>query len=160
MTARQDRIAALKQIAKERILILDGSWGVMIQKRGLAEADYRGERFAGHALELKGNNDLLCITRPDIIGDLHDQYYAAGADISETNTFSATVIGQAEYDCGEAVYDINFQGAKIARERADAWTAKEPHKPRFVAGSVGPLPKMLSMSSDVNDPGARLVTFE
>jgi Methionine synthase I (cobalamin-dependent), methyltransferase domain len=157
---RQERIAALKAIAKERILILDGSWGVMIQKRGLAEGDYRGERFAHHNLELKGNNDLLCITRPDIIADLHDQYYAAGADISETNTFSATTIAQAEYECGEAVYDINFQGAKIAREVADAWTAREPGKPRFVAGSVGPLNKMLSMSSDVNDPGARLVTFE
>ena len=160
MTTRQDRIAQLKAIAKERILILDGSWGVMIQKRGLGEADYRGDRFAQHNLELKGNNDLLCITRPDIIDDLHDQYYAAGADISETNTFSATTIAQAEYECGEAVYDINFQGAKIARERADAWTAKEPQKPRFVAGSIGPLPKMLSMSSDVNDPGARLVTFD
>src|SRR5690606_12067948 len=91
---RQERIAALKAIAKERILILDGSWGVMIQKRGLAEADYRGDRFAHHNLELKGNNDLLCITRPDIIADLHDQYYAAGADISETNTFSATTIAQ------------------------------------------------------------------
>lgn len=157
---RQQRIEKLKQISRERILILDGSWGVMIQKRGLGEADYRGERFARHNLELKGNNDLLCITRPDIIGDLHDQYYAAGADISETNTFSATTIAQAEYECGEAVYDINFQGARIARERADAWTAREPHKPRFVAGSVGPLPKMLSMSSDVNDPGARLVTFD
>src|SRR3990167_8298445 len=160
MMNRQERIQRLKDISRQRVLILDGSWGVMIQKRGLVEADYRGERFAGHNSELKGNNDLLCITRPDIIADLHDQYYAAGADISETNTFSATTIAQADYECGEAVYDINFQGAKIAREVADRWSAKEPHKPRFVAGSVGPLNKMLSMSSDVNDPGARLVTFE
>jgi 5-methyltetrahydrofolate--homocysteine methyltransferase len=159
-TSRAERIAKLKQIAKERILILDGSWGVMIQKRGLAEADYRGERFKDAPGELKGNNDLLCITRPDIISDLHDQYYAAGADISETNTFSATTIAQADYEMGAAVYDINFQGARLARESADRWTAKEPHKPRFVAGSVGPLNKMLSMSSDVNDPGARLVTFD
>ena len=157
---RQERIAALKAAAKERVLILDGSWGVMIQKRGLAEADYRGERFKDAPGQLKGNNDLLCITRPDIIADLHDQYFAAGADISETNTFSATTIGQAEYGMEAAVRDINLQGARIAREVADHWTAKEPHKPRFVAGSIGPLPVMLSMSSDVNDPGARKVTFD
>jgi 5-methyltetrahydrofolate--homocysteine methyltransferase len=157
---RQERIAALKAAAKERVLILDGSWGVMIQKRGLAEEDYRGERFASANGQLKGNNDLLCVTRPDIIADLHDQYFAAGADISETNTFSATSIGQAEYGMEAAVRDINLEGARIAREVADRWTAKEPHKPRFVAGSIGPLPVMLSMSSDVNDPGARKVTFD
>ncbi|HEX7884730.1 MAG TPA: homocysteine S-methyltransferase family protein [Phenylobacterium sp.] len=157
---RQERIAALKAAAKQRVLILDGSWGVMIQKRGLAEEDYRGERFATAAGQLKGNNDLLCITRPDIIADLHDQYFAAGADISETNTFSSTSIGQAEYAQEAAVRDINLAGARIAREAADRWTAKEPEKPRFVAGSIGPLPVMLSMSSDVNDPGARKVTFD
>ena len=157
---RQERIAALKAAAKERVLILDGSWGVMIQKRGLAEADYRGERFRDAPGELRGNNDLLCLTRPDIISELHDAYYAAGADISETNTFSATSIAQAEYGMEAAVRDINLEGARLARARADAWTAKEPHKPRFVAGSIGPLPVMLSMSSDVNDPGARKVTFE
>jgi 5-methyltetrahydrofolate--homocysteine methyltransferase len=157
---RQERIAALKQAAKARILILDGSWGVMIQKRGLAEADYRGERFKDAKGELKGNNDVLCLTRPDIIAELHDAYYGAGADISETNTFSATSIAQAEYGLQAAVRDINFEGARIARAAADRWTAKEPAKPRFVAGSIGPLPVMLSMSSDVNDPGARKVTFE
>jgi 5-methyltetrahydrofolate--homocysteine methyltransferase len=157
---RQDRIAALKAAARERVLILDGSWGVMIQKRGLDEADYRGKRFADAPGQLKGNNDALCVTRPDIIADLHDQYFAAGADISETNTFSATSIGQAEYGLEAAVREINFEGARIAREVADRWTAKEPDKPRFVAGSIGPLPVMLSMSSDVNDPGARKVTFE
>ena len=157
---RQERIAALKAAAKERVLILDGSWGVMIQKRGLAEADYRGDRFKDAPGQLKGNNDLLCITRPDIIADLHDQYFAAGADISETNTFSATTIGQAEYGMEAAVRDINLEGARIAREVADRWTAREPGKPRFVAGSIGPLPVMLSMSSDVNDPGARKVTFD
>jgi 5-methyltetrahydrofolate--homocysteine methyltransferase len=157
---RQERIAALKAAAKERVLILDGAWGVMIQKQGLAEADYRGDRFQDAPGQLKGDNDLLCLTRPDIIADLHDQYFAAGADISETNTFSATTIGQAEYGLEAAVRDINFEGAKIARAAADRWTAKEPGKPRFVAGSIGPLPVMLSMSSDVNDPGARKVTFD
>ncbi len=157
---RQDRIAALKAAAKERVLILDGAWGVMFQKRNLTEADYRGDRFLDHPGQMKGNNDILCLTRPDIVADLHDQYFAAGADISETNTFSATTIGQGEYAQEAAVRDINLQGARIAREVADRWTAKEPHKPRFVAGSVGPLPVMLSMSSDVNDPGARKVTFD
>ena len=157
---RQERIARLKQIANERILVLDGSWGVMIQRQGLAEADYRGERFEGHVGQLKGNNDMLCLTRPDIIADLHDQYYAAGADISETNTFSSTAIAQADYEMQGAVRDINLAGARIARQVADLWTTKEPEKPRFVAGSIGPLNRMLSMSSDVNDPGARLVTFD
>ncbi len=157
---RQERIAALKAAAKERVLVLDGSWGVMIQKRGLDEADYRGERFKDHVGQLKGNNDLLCLTRPDIITDLHHAYYGAGADISETNTFSATTIAQADYEMQGAVRDINYEGARLARAVADEWTAKEPHKPRFVAGSMGPLNVMLSMSSDVNDPGARKVTFE
>ena len=157
---RPDRIKALKAAAKARVLILDGSWGVMFQKRGLSEADYRGERFKDHPGQMQGNNDILCLTRPDIVADLHDQYYAAGADISETNTFSSTSIGQGEYAQEAAVRDLNLQGARIAREVADRWTAKEPHKPRFVAGSIGPLPVMLSMSSDVNDPGARKVTFD
>jgi len=157
---RQERIARLKAISKQRVLILDGAWGVMFQRAGLTEEDYRGKRFADHVGQLKGNNDILCLTRPDIVADLHDQYFAAGADISETNTFSGTTIAQADYDMGGVVYDINFQGAKIAREAADRWTEKDPEKPRFVAGSVGPLNKMLSMSSDVNDPGARSVTFE
>ena len=158
---RTERITALKQAARERILILDGSWGVMIQRRGLDEDDFRGDRFKAHEGQLKGNNDILCITRPDIIADLHDQYYAAGADISETNTFSATTIAQDDYRLdARACHDINLAGARIAREAADRWTAAHPEKPRFVAGSVGPLNKMLSMSSDVNDPGARLVTFD
>ncbi len=157
---RQDRIKALKAAAKERVLILDGSWGVMFQKRGLTEADYRGDRFLDHPGQMKGNNDILCLTRPDIVAELHDAYYAAGADISETNTFSSTSIGQGEYAQEAAVRDINLAAARIAREVADRWTAKEPNKPRFVAGSIGPLPVMLSMSSDVNDPGARKVTFD
>jgi len=144
---RADRIQALHAAAKQRILMLDGSWGVMIQRRELEEADFRGDRFADHAGQMKGNNDILCVTRTDIIADLHDQYFAAGADISETNTFSSTVIAQDDYGLdAQAVRDINLAGARIAREVADRWTAKEPQKPRFVAGSIGPLNKMLSMS--------------
>ncbi|HYD45570.1 MAG TPA: homocysteine S-methyltransferase family protein, partial [Phenylobacterium sp.] len=122
---RSDRIAALKAAAQERILVFDGSWGVMIQREGLAEADFRGERFAAHNGQMKGNNDILCLTRPDIIAGLHDRYFAVGADISETNTFSATLIAQDDYglDAG-AVRDINLAGARIAREVADRWTAK------------------------------------
>ncbi|HEX2560217.1 homocysteine S-methyltransferase family protein [Phenylobacterium sp.] len=157
---RAERIEKLKAAAKERILILDGSWGVMFQKRGLTEADFRAERFKDHPVNLKGNNDILCLTRPDIVGELHDAYFAAGADISETNTFSSTSIAQADYETQGAVRDINLAGARIAREVADRWTAKEPDKPRFVAGSIGPLNVMLSMSSDVNDPGARKVNFD
>ena len=157
---RTERIAALKAAAKERVLILDGSWGAMIQTKGLVEADYRGARFKDHPGQLKGNNDMLCLTRPDIVTGLHDAYYEAGADISETNTFSSTSIAQADYDMGAAVRDLNLAGARLGREAADRWTAKEPHKPRFLAGSLGPLPVMLSMSSDVNDPGARKVTFD
>jgi 5-methyltetrahydrofolate--homocysteine methyltransferase len=158
---RQDRIAALKAAAKERILILDGAWGVMIQKMGLKDEDYRGARFAKHPVDLRGNNDILCLTRPDIVADLHSQYFAAGADISETNTFSATTIAQDDYKLdAKAVFDINFEGAKIGRKIADEFIVREPHKPRFLAGSIGPLNKMLSMSSDVNDPGARLVDFD
>ena len=158
---RAERIAALHAAAKARILVLDGSWGVMIQRSDLSEEDFRGDRFAGHNGQMKGNNDILCLTRPDIIADLHDRYFAAGADISETNTFSATTIAQEDYHLdAQAVWDINLEGAKLARAAADRWTEKEPHKPRFAAGSIGPLNKMLSMSSDVNDPGARLVTFD
>ncbi len=158
---RADRIAALHRAAAERILVLDGSWGVMIQRRELPEAGFRGARFAAFNVQMKGNNDILCLTRPDVVTDLHDQYFAAGADITETNTFSATTIAQDDYRLDEqAVWDINLEGAKLARASADRWTAKEPHKPRFVAGAIGPTNRMLSMSSDVNDPGARLVTFD
>ena len=157
---RSERIRALHAAAKERILVLDGSWGVMIQRRELSEEDFRGERFRDHSHPQKGNNDLLILTRPDVIADLHDQYYAAGADISETNTFSSTSIGQADYGLESAVWDLNFEGARIAREVADRWTDKEPRKPRFVAGSIGPTNRTLSISPDVNDPGFRAVTFD
>lgn len=158
---RQERIGQLQASARERILILDGSWGVMFQKMGLQEADYRGERFKDHPGQLKGNNDILCLTRPDLVARLHTMYFEAGADISETNTFSSTVIAQDDYKLdARSVRDINYEGARIGREIADGFTAKEPSKPRFLAGSIGPLNKMLSMSSDVNDPGARLVEFD
>jgi len=159
--SRSDRIAALHAAARERILVLDGAWGVMIQRSDLSEEDFRADRFADHPGQLKGNNDILCLTRPDIVAGLHDRYFAAGADISETNTFPATTIAQEAFALDpHAGRDLQLGGAKPAPPAADRWTEKEPTKPRFVAGSIGPLNKMLSMSSDVNDPGARLVTFD
>lgn len=150
----------LYAIARERILILDGAMGTMIQRYGLQEEDFRGERFKNHPYPLKGNNDLLSITRPDIIKEIHRQYFEAGADIVETNTFSGTTIAQADYHLEDAVYDINYQSARIAREVADEITAREPHKPRFVAGAIGPTNRTCSISPDVNDPGFRAVTFD
>jgi 5-methyltetrahydrofolate--homocysteine methyltransferase len=158
--ARALRIEALKTAARERILVLDGSWGVMIQRLGLSEADFRGTRFAAHNHPLKGDNDLLCLTRPDVVTGLHDAYFDAGADIAETNTFNATALSQSDYGLESAVVDINLAAAGLARESADRWTAANPYKPRFVAGAIGPLSRTLSMSSDVNDPGARQVTWE
>jgi len=163
MNHRQDRIAQLYAAVNQRILVLDGSWGVMFQRMRLTEKDYRGARFSEEKYpgQMKGNNDILSLTRPDCVIDLHDAYFAAGADITETNTFTATTIAQSDYSLDlQSVIDINYEGAKLARESADRWTEKEPHKPRFAAGSIGPLNKMLSMSSDVNDPGAREVTFD
>jgi 5-methyltetrahydrofolate--homocysteine methyltransferase len=157
---RRERIAALTAASRERILILDGAWGAMIQRKQLTEADFRGDRFADHNAPLKGDNDLLCLTRPDIVTELHDAYFDAGADIGETNTFNATTISQSDYGLEGAVRDINLAAARLAREAADRWTALTPEKPRFVAGAIGPLSRTLSMSSDVNDPGARTVTFD
>lgn len=151
---------SIEDLLKERVLVLDGAMGTMIQRHTLEEEDFRGERFKDHHKPLKGNNDLLSITRPDIIKDIHEQYFQAGADIVETNTFSGTTIAQADYDLQEAVYDINFQSAKIAKEAALAFTQKEPNKPRFVAGSMGPTNRTASLSPDVNDPGYRAVTFD
>jgi 5-methyltetrahydrofolate--homocysteine methyltransferase len=157
---RADRIAALKAAAAERILVLDGAWGVMFQREGLDEADFRRAGFEAHPQPLKGDYDLLNLTRPDLVTKLHDAYFAAGADISETNTFNATRISQAEYGAEHAVREINLAAARLGRAAADAWTAREPHKPRFIAGAIGPLNRTLSISPDVNDPGARAVTFE
>jgi len=149
----------IQSILKERILVLDGAMGTMIQRYNLEEEDFRKGWFEDHEASLKGNNDLLSLTRPDIIKAIHSAYFEAGADIAETNTFSGTTIAQADYGLEHAVYDINFQSAKIAREVADAFTEKEPHKPRFVAGAMGPTNRTASISPDVNDPGFRGVTF-
>ncbi len=146
--------------AADRILVLDGAMGSLIQGYRLGESDFRGERFADHPSPLKGNNDLLALTRPDVLREIHDAYFEAGADIAETNTFSSTTIAQADYGLESAVYDLNFASARVAREAADAWTAKTPNKPRFVAGSVGPTNRTASISPDVNDPGYRAVTFQ
>jgi len=134
--------------------------GTMIQRHKLEEADFRGERFKNHPSPLKGNNDLLSITRPDIILDIHRQYLEAGADIIETNTFSGTTIAQADYHLEDAVYDINYHSAQIARQAADEFTRKTPDKPRFVAGAMGPTNKTASISPDVNNPGYRAITFD
>jgi len=150
----------IEDILKERILVLDGAMGTMIQRHVLTEEDFRGSRFKNHPFPLKGNNDLLSITRPDIIKDIHRQYFEAGADIAETNTFSGTTIAQADYHLEDAIYDLNFQSARIAREVADEFTLKEPHKPRFVAGAMGPTNKTASLSPDVNNPGFRAITFD
>ncbi|RAW01414.1 homocysteine S-methyltransferase family protein [Pseudochryseolinea flava] len=150
----------IQDILKERILVIDGAMGTMIQRYKLEEEDFRGERFKNHQHPLKGNNDILSITRPDVIKAIHEQYLEAGADILETNTFSGTTIAQADYHLEDAVYDINYQSAKIAREVADEFTKREPHKPRFVAGAMGPTNKTASLSPDVNNPGYRAITFD
>ncbi|MBL7840294.1 MAG: homocysteine S-methyltransferase family protein [Cyclobacteriaceae bacterium] len=153
-------MAKIEDILQERIMILDGAMGTMIQRHKLEEADFRGEILKDHPHPLKGNNDLLSITRPDIIKDIHRQYFEAGADIIETNTFGSTTVAQADYHLEHLVYQINYQAAKIAREVADEFTKKEPHKPRFVAGSMGPTTKLASMSPDVNNPGYRAISFD
>ncbi len=144
----------------DRILIIDGAMGTMIQRYKLEEHDYRGERFKDWHTDVKGNNDLLSITQPQIIEEIHKQYLEAGADIIETNTFSSTSIAQADYDMQSLAYELNVASAKCARSAADAYTAKDPDKPRFVAGAIGPLNKTLSLSPDVNNPGFRAVTFD
>jgi 5-methyltetrahydrofolate--homocysteine methyltransferase len=153
-------MADINKELEKRILVLDGAMGTMIQRYKLSEEDFRGERFKNHAHLLKGNNDLLSITRPDIIKTIHAEYFEAGADIAETNTFSGTWIAQADYKLEDAVYDINFLSAKIAREVADEFSAKNPEKPRFVAGAMGPTNRTASMSPNVNDPGFRAITFD
>lgn len=150
----------LENILKERIMVLDGAMGTMIQRHKLEESDFRGQRFINHPSPLKGNNDLLSITRPDIIKDIHRQYLLAGADIIETNTFSSTSIAQADYHLEHAAYDLNYQSARIAREVADEITKNTPHKPRYVAGAIGPTNRTASLSPDVNNPGFRAVTFD
>ncbi len=157
---RPDCTEQLKALMARRILILDGAMGTMVQKHRLVEADYRGTRFAAHPKDLKGNNDLLLLTRPDVIRGIHAAYLEAGADIIETNTFNATVISQAEYGLEAIVHELNVEGARIAREACDEYTAKNPDKPRFVAGVLGPTSRTCSLSPDVNDPGFRNVSFD
>ena len=148
-------MTTIKQEIKKRILVLDGAMGTMLQRHNFSEADFRGTRFKDFPHPLKGNNDLLSITQPEAVKEVHRQYFAAGADIVETNTFSGTTIGMADYHLEDIVYELNFRSAKIAREVADEFT----DKPRFVAGSIGPTNRTASMSPDVNDPGYRAVTF-
>lgn len=153
-------MSTIQQEIQNRILVLDGAMGTMLQRYNFSEADFKGERFKDFPHSLKGNNDLLSITQPQAIRDVHAQYFEAGADIIETNTFSSTTIGMADYHLENLVYELNYQSAKIAREVADEFTAKNPNKPRFVAGSIGPTNRTASMSPDVNDPGFRAVTFD
>ena len=154
-----DRTALLTRLMRERILVMDGAMGTMIQQRKLSEADFRG-CYHDHAHELNGDNDLLVLTQPEIVRAIHDEYLAAGADIIETNTFSATAIAQADYGMQGHVQEINRAAARIARECCDAWTARTPDKPRFVAGAMGPTNRTASISPDVNDPGARNVSYD
>lgn len=160
MPDRARRMEALKQALAERILVLDGAMGTMIQRHGLDERAYRGERFADWSRDVKGNNDLLVLTQPDVIRAIHDAYFDAGADIVETNTFNSTRIAMADYGMEALAREMNVAGARLARDAADRRTEKEPERPRFVAGALGPTNRTASISPDVNDPGYRNVTFD
>ena len=157
---RVERISQLNTLLLQHILIMDGAMGTMLQSYRLEEADFRGERFASHVCSLKGNNDLLSITRPDIVKAVHQAYFDAGSDIIETNTFSATTVAQSDYQLQHVAREINFIAAQIAREVADQETLRTPNKPRFVAGAIGPTNRTASISPDVNRPGFRNITFE
>ncbi|RYY19345.1 MAG: methionine synthase, partial [Cytophagaceae bacterium] len=150
----------LPALLRQRLLVLDGAMGTMIQRYPLEEADFRGARFADHTHPLRGNNDLLSLTRPDIIRAIHAEYFAAGADMVETNTFSGTTIAQADYALEHVVYELNYESARLAREVADEFSARTPEQPRFVAGAIGPTNRTASLSPDVNRPGYRAVTFD
>ncbi len=153
-------MSTVQEEIKKRILVLDGAMGTMIQQYNFTEEDYRGEQFKDFHVSVKGNNDMLSLTQPKAIKEIHKKYLAAGADIIETNTFSSTTIAMVDYEMEEFVYDLNYQSAKIAKEAAEKFTAKNPLKPRFVAGSMGPTNRTASMSPDVNDPGFRAITFD
>ena len=155
-----ETLTLLNDLLARRILVLDGAMGTMVQKYRLSEDDFRGERFSRHPRDLQGNNDLLILTRPDVVSEIHHQYLAAGADIVETNTFSSTSIVQADYALESLAYELNVTGARLARAAADEWTARTPDRPRFVAGSLGPANRTLSISPDVNDPAFRATTFD
>lgn len=156
----KNRTEEIKSLLKERILILDGAMGTMIQKHKLEENDFRGERFKHHPKDLKGNNDLLSITKPEIIKEIHEQFLESGSDIIETNTFSSTSIAQADYGLQDLAYELNVSSAKIAKETANHFSNLTPVKPRFVAGAIGPTNITLSISPDVNDPGYRRGSFD
>ena len=153
-------MSAFIKALKNRILVLDGAMGTMLQRYKFSEEDFRGERFKDFHKPVKGNNDLLSITQPKAIGEVHRKYFEAGADIVETNTFSGTTVAMADYDMQDLVYELNYESAKIAKEVAEEFTAKEPDKPRFVAGAMGPTNKTASLSPDVNDPGFRAISFD
>ena len=150
----------LYKIIEERILLLDGAMGTMIQRYQLNESDFRGERFKDFHLEVKGNNDLLSITQPRIIEEIHKEYLEAGCDIIETNTFSSNSVSMEDYQMADLVYELNLASAKVAKKAANEYTKKNPSKPRFVAGAMGPTTKTASLSPDVNDPGYRAITFD
>ena len=150
----------IQKALSERILVLDGAMGTMLQRYGFNEEDFRGERFKDFHKPVQGNNDLLSLTQPKAIAEVHAKYFAAGADIVETNTFSGTTIAMADYEMEDLVYELNFESARIAKEVAQQFTEKEPNKPRFVAGAMGPTNKTASMSPDVNDPGFRAISFD
>ena len=158
-TPATDLRETLDRILTERVMVLDGAMGTMIQTYGLEEADFRGDRFGDAPGNLKGDNELLNLTRPDVIADIHDRFFAAGADIVETNTFGATTVAQGDYEMSAVVRELNREGARLAREVADRWNAKTPDRPRFVAGAVGPTSKTLSLSEKVSDPSFRSITF-
>jgi 5-methyltetrahydrofolate--homocysteine methyltransferase len=155
-----DTKKTLDALLSRRILVLDGAMGTMVQRYALSEADFRGERFTNHRKDLRGDNDVLVLTRPDVISEIHQQYLAAGADIIETNTFNSTAVSQADYGLESLAYELNLVGATLARAAADGWTARTPDRPRFVAGSIGPMNRTLSISPDVNNPAYRSTTFD
>jgi len=153
-------MSLIKEALADRILVLDGAMGTMLQRYRFTEEDFRGDRFKDFHKSVQGNNDLLSITQPKAIAEVHAKYFAAGADIVETNTFSGTTIAMADYEMEHLVYELNYESAKIAKEVAEKFTQLEPHKPRFVAGAMGPTNKTASMSPDVNDPGYRAISFD
>ena len=157
---REDRIKAFETLLGERIFVMDGAMGTMVQGYKLDEAGYRGERLADHGSDLRGNNDILNLTRPEIVEEIHRAYFDAGADIVETNTFSATTIAQADYDAEDLVYELNYEGARLARKAADEAEAAEPGRICYVAGALGPTNRTASISPDVNDPGFRNTSFD
>ena len=156
---REQRIAYLRTAITKRVLVIDGAMGTMIQREKLGESDFRGQRFASHSHELRGNNDVFVLTRPEMIEKIHGAYLEAGADIVETNSFSSTRVAQADYQLESVVYEMNVAAAEVARRAADAWTLRTPDRPRLVAGAMGPTNKTLSMSPKVTDPGYRAITF-